>query len=40
VTLDLLTPGIDAGVVTTNLDAMVASYEGSLELEPQGEITL
>ena len=36
--LDLLSPGIEVGVVTTNLDAMVAFYEGFLELEPQGEI--
>jgi catechol 2,3-dioxygenase-like lactoylglutathione lyase family enzyme len=38
VKLDLLTPGIEVGIVTTNLDAMVAFYEGFLELEPQGEI--
>ncbi|MGZ8802439.1 MAG: VOC family protein [Mycobacterium sp.] len=38
VKLDLLTPGIEVGVVTTNLEAMVAFYEGFLELEPQGEI--
>ncbi len=37
-TLDLLTPGIEVGIVTTNLDAMVAFYEGFLELELQGEI--
>ena len=36
--LDLLSPGIEVGLVTTNLDAMVAFYEGFLELEPQGEI--
>ena len=36
--LDLLTPGIEVGVVTTNLEAMVAFYEGFLELECQGEI--
>ena len=36
--LDLLTPGIEVGIVTTNLDAMVAFYEGFLELEFQGEI--
>ncbi|WP_238994630.1 VOC family protein [Mycolicibacterium chubuense] len=36
--LDLLTPGIEVGLVTTRLDAMVAFYEGFLELEPQGEI--
>lgn len=38
VKLDLLTPGIEVGVVTTNLDAMIAFYEGFLELEFQGEI--
>jgi catechol 2,3-dioxygenase-like lactoylglutathione lyase family enzyme len=38
VRLDLLTPGIEVGLVTTNLDAMVAFYEGFLELEFQGEI--
>ena len=36
--LDLLTPGIEVGLVTTDLDAMTAFYEGFLELEPQGEI--
>jgi catechol 2,3-dioxygenase-like lactoylglutathione lyase family enzyme len=36
--LDLLTPGIEVGIVTTNLDAMVAFYEGFLELECQGEV--
>lgn len=36
--LDLLMPGIEVGIVTTNLDAMVAFYEGFLELEFQGEI--
>ena len=36
--LDLLTPGIEVGLVTTNLDAMVAFYEGFLELDFQGEI--
>ena len=36
--LDLLSPGIEVGLVTTNLDAMVAFYEGFLELEPQGVI--
>ena len=36
--LDLLTPGIEVGLVTTNLDAMVAFYEGFLELEFQGEV--
>lgn len=38
VKVDLLTPGIEVGLVTTNLDAMVAFYEGFLELELQGEI--
>ncbi|MBO0679902.1 VOC family protein [Mycolicibacterium sp. S2-37] len=38
VKLDLLTPGIEVGLVTTNLDAMVAFYEGFLELECQGEL--
>ncbi|MGB3354737.1 MAG: VOC family protein [Mycobacterium sp.] len=38
VKLDLLMPGIEVGLVTTDLDAMVAFYEGFLELEPQGEI--
>lgn len=35
---DLLTPGIEVGLVTTNLEAMVAFYEGFLELEFQGEV--
>jgi len=38
VKLDLLTPGIEVGLVTTDLEAMTAFYEGFLELEPQGEI--
>src|SRR5690242_1319897 len=38
VKLDLLSPHIEVGVVTTNLDDMVAFYEGFLELEFQGEI--
>ncbi|PRC59175.1 extradiol dioxygenase, partial [Mycobacterium sp. ITM-2017-0098] len=38
VKLDLLTPAIEVGLVTTDLDPMVAFYEGFLELEPQGEI--
>lgn len=38
VKLDLLSPGIEVGLVTTDLEAMVAFYEGFLELEPQGEI--
>ena len=36
--LDLLTPGIEVGLVTTNIDAMVAFYEGFLELPFQGEV--
>ncbi len=36
--LDLLSPGIEVGVATTNLDAMVDFYEGFLELDCQGEI--
>jgi len=31
-------PGIEVGLVTTDLDPMIAFYEGFLELEPQGEI--
>jgi len=37
VKLDLLTPGIEVGLVTTDLEAMVAFYEDFLELEPQGD---
>lgn len=36
--LDLLTPAIEVGVVTTNLDAMVAFYEGFPGLEFQGDV--
>ncbi len=36
--LDLLTPTVEIGLVTTNPDAMVAFYEGFLGLEPQGDI--
>jgi catechol 2,3-dioxygenase-like lactoylglutathione lyase family enzyme len=36
--LDLLTPAVEIGLVTTNLDEMTAFYEGFLGLEPQGEI--
>lgn len=36
--LDLLSPSIEIGLVTTNLDAMVEFYEGFLGLECQGEI--
>jgi catechol 2,3-dioxygenase-like lactoylglutathione lyase family enzyme len=38
VRFDLLTPGIEVGLVTTNLDAMVAFYEDFLGLEFQGEV--
>lgn len=38
VKLDLLTPGIEVGLVTTDPEPMIAFYEGFLELEPQGEI--
>jgi catechol 2,3-dioxygenase-like lactoylglutathione lyase family enzyme len=38
VRLDLLTPGIEVGLVTTNLDKMVAFYEDFLQLEFQGEV--
>lgn len=31
-------PGIEVGLVTTDLEPMIAFYEGFLELEPQGEI--
>lgn len=37
-TLDLLTPGIEVGLVTTDLDAMVAFYEDFLGLECQGDL--
>lgn len=36
--LDLLSPAVEIGLVTTNLDAMVEFYEGFLGLDPQGEI--
>lgn len=36
--LDLLMPGIEVGLVTTDLEAMIAFYEGFLELQPQGEV--
>lgn len=35
---ELLSPSVEIGLVTTNLDAMVDFYEGFLGLEPQGEI--
>jgi len=38
VRFDLLTPGIEIGLVTTNIDAMVTFYEGFLGLEFQGEV--
>jgi catechol 2,3-dioxygenase-like lactoylglutathione lyase family enzyme len=38
VRFDLLTPGIEVGLVTTNLDKMVAFYEDFLALEFQGEV--
>jgi len=38
VILDLLSPGVEIGLVTTNVDAMVTFYEGFLGLEPQGQI--
>jgi predicted enzyme related to lactoylglutathione lyase len=36
--LDLMTPAVEIGLVTTNLEAMVEFYEGFLGLELQGEI--
>ncbi len=36
--LDLPSQGIEVGLVTTNLEAMVAFYEEFLELDFQGEI--
>jgi predicted enzyme related to lactoylglutathione lyase len=36
--LDLLSPAVEIGLVTTNLEAMVGFYEDFLGLEPQGEI--
>lgn len=36
--LDLLSPSVEIGLVTTHVDAMVEFYEGFLGLEPQGEI--
>lgn len=38
VKFDLLSPAVEVGLVTTNLDAMIAFYEGFLELEYQGAI--
>lgn len=36
--LELLTPSIELGVVTTDLDPMIAFYEGFLGLELQGVV--
>lgn len=36
--LELLTPSVEIGLVTTNLDAMVDFYEGFLGLELQGVV--
>jgi predicted enzyme related to lactoylglutathione lyase len=38
VNLDLLSPSVEIGLVTTNVDAMIEFYEGFLGLESQGEI--
>jgi catechol 2,3-dioxygenase-like lactoylglutathione lyase family enzyme len=38
VILDLLSPGVEIGLVTTNVEPMIAFYEGFLGLEPQGEL--
>jgi catechol 2,3-dioxygenase-like lactoylglutathione lyase family enzyme len=38
VILDLMSPGVEIGLVTTNLAAMVDFYEGFLGLPLQGEI--
>jgi catechol 2,3-dioxygenase-like lactoylglutathione lyase family enzyme len=38
VKLDLLSPHIEIGLATANLEKMVAFYEGFLELEHQGDI--
>jgi catechol 2,3-dioxygenase-like lactoylglutathione lyase family enzyme len=38
VRFELLSPTVEIGLVTTNLDAMVAFYEDFLGLESQGEI--
>ena len=38
VKLDLLTPGIEVGLVTTRLNEMIAFYESFLGLQPQGEL--
>ena len=36
--LDLLSPGVEIGLVTTDVEPMVEFYEGFLGLEPQGVI--
>ena len=36
--IELLAPAVEIGVVTTNLDAMVAFYEGCLGLPFQGDL--
>lgn len=36
--LELLSPSVELGVVTTNIDAMVEFYEGFLGLELQGVV--
>ena len=36
--LDLLSPSVEIGLVTTNLDEMVKFYEGFLGLEHQGDV--
>ncbi|MBW2272739.1 MAG: VOC family protein [Deltaproteobacteria bacterium] len=36
--LQLLVPGVEVGVVTTNLDPMLAFYRDMLGLEHQGEL--
>ncbi len=36
--IELLAPAVEIGIVTTNLDAMVAFYEGCLGLPAQGEL--
>ena len=36
--IEMLAPAIEIGVVTTNLDAMVAFYEGCLGLPHQGDL--
>jgi catechol 2,3-dioxygenase-like lactoylglutathione lyase family enzyme len=38
VRFDLLSPAIEVGLVTTNLDEMIGFYEGFLGLECQGEV--